>query len=260
MSNVTRIFALRFDAEKKVVEKKEEYVPIEKRLHIFVNEEVIASLIMSPSFEKEAAIGYLLGEGYIQTIKEIQKINFNGDNVKIAIEAKDFELQKEFIQSTDCIGGCRARLSVQMPKIINETKFSPEIIFKMLKELQERSKEWKATGGVHSALLSTAEGEVVAFVEDISRFVAIDKIIGMAALSNINFKKCMAVSSGRLPAEMVLKTARVGIPAVISRTAPLDSGIEAAEKTGLMLIGFARGKRMNIYTHSERILISEREQ
>jgi FdhD protein len=56
---------------------------------------------------------------------------------------------------------------------------------------------------------------------------------------------------------MVIKVARAGIPIIASRTAPISSGIECAEDTGITLIGFARGKRMNIYTHPERIKIKD---
>lgn len=254
MSNTIKISALRLTAEKKI-EKREEFVPIERRLRILVNGELIANLAMSPSLEKEAAIGYLLGEGYVKTLEEIEKMELNGDDIRITTtKTSDFEIQKEFILTTDCTGGWRAKLSSQAPNIMSNYKFSPEIAFKMLKEFQERSKGWKITGGVHAAMLVTAKGKVVAFTEDVSRYVAIDKVIGIAALNKVDFEKCMLVSSGRLPADMVLKAARVGIPLVISRTAPLDSGIEAAQKTGLTLIGFARGNRMNIYSHSERVL------
>ncbi|MBC7129716.1 formate dehydrogenase accessory sulfurtransferase FdhD, partial [Candidatus Bathyarchaeota archaeon] len=61
----------------------------------------------------------------------------------------------------------------------------------------------------------------------------------------------------RLTGDIVLKAARVGIPIVASLAAALDSGVEIARRADLTLIGFVRGKRMNVYHHPERILLSQ---
>jgi formate dehydrogenase accessory protein FdhD len=75
-------------------------------------------------------------------------------------------------------------------------------------------------------------------------------------LNNVAFKECFLALSGRLSADMVLKAAKVGIPIIASIAAALDSGIEIAKRANLTLIGFVRGKRMNVYNAPERILLS----
>jgi formate dehydrogenase accessory protein FdhD len=82
----------------------------------------------------------------------------------------------------------------------------------------------------------------------------VDKAIGKAAMAKTPFNECFLALSGRLTADIVLKAARVGIPIIASIAAALDSGIEIAKKANLTLIGFVRGKRMNVYNAPERIL------
>jgi len=73
-------------------------------------------------------------------------------------------------------------------------------------------------------------------------------------LQKLDFSNCFLASSGRLTGDIVLKAARVGIPVVASLTAAVNSGVEAAQRTGQTLIGFVRGARMNVFTYPERLI------
>jgi len=112
---------------------------------------------------------------------------------------------------------------------------------------------FKLTGGTHASALFE-EGRLVALAEDIGRHSAIDKVIGIALQSNVDFSRCVLVSSGRQPADMVLKVARMDIPILASKASPIRSGIIAAKKTGVTLVCFVREQRMNVYTYPRRIL------
>jgi formate dehydrogenase accessory protein FdhD len=89
----------------------------------------------------------------------------------------------------------------------------------------------------------------------VGRHNAVDKAIGIGALNETGFKECFLTLSGRLTGDMVLKAARVGVPVVASLAAALDSGIAVAEKADLTLVGFVRGKRMNVYAFPKRIVL-----
>ena len=90
--------------------------------------------------------------------------------------------------------------------------------------------------------------------EDVGRHNAVDKVIGMTVLKGQSFGECFLALSGRMSGDVAFKAAKVGIPIVASIASALSSGVDFAEKANLTLVGFVRGKRMNIYTFPERIL------
>ena len=82
----------------------------------------------------------------------------------------------------------------------------------MVRELNKRSERFRRTGGTHSAMLCSIDGEVIVFAEDVGRHNAIDKVVGAAILSGVDLGSCVLVSSGRQSGEIVLKAARSGVP------------------------------------------------
>jgi formate dehydrogenase accessory protein FdhD len=90
-------------------------------------------------------------------------------------------------------------------------------------------------------------------MEDVGRHNAVDKVIGKGMMGGFDFTKGFLVATGRLSSDIVIKCARVGIPLVASKAASLESGISAADMTGLTIIGFLRGSRLNVYTGPQRV-------
>ena len=121
-----------------------------------------------------------------------------------------------------------------------------------MKEFQHNSEVFKLTGGVHSAALCDKEN-ILMFSEDIGRHNAIDKILGQCFWEGIPTENRVVLTSGRISSEILSKMAKRGIPIVVSRSAPTDLAIRTAENLGITLIGFVRGKRMNIYANDWRI-------
>jgi len=122
--------------------------------------------------------------------------------------------------------------------------------------LNALAETFRKTGGVHVAALYSGGGELMSYAEDVGRHNAVDKVIGVCALRKSDFSQCFLASSGRLTGDIVLKAARMRIPLVASLAAPVDSGVEVAKRTGLTLIGFVRGSRMNVFTFPERIIVN----
>jgi FdhD protein len=109
------------------------------------------------------------------------------------------------------------------------------------------------TGCFHSAALSDGKN-ILAFAEDIGRHNTVDKMIGYAILNDIPFREKVMLVSCRISSEIVSKCARWQVPILASRAAATDLAIQIAEKSGMTLVGFARGESFNIYTNPQRIL------
>ena len=90
--------------------------------------------------------------------------------------------------------------------------------------------------------------------EDVSRHVAVDKVIGYGILHNYDLSNSYVIYSGRMPADMVIKIVRAGIPVLASNAAPAYSGCETAKKGNVTLVGFLRGQRFNVYNNKNRII------
>lgn len=91
--------------------------------------------------------------------------------------------------------------------------------------------------------------------EDVSRHVAVDKVIGAGLKEGIDFSQSFIVCSGRIPPDRVVKLANVGIPIMVTKAAPTIEGLKIGENAGITLIGFLRNGRFNIYTHPQRIML-----
>lgn len=197
---------------------------------------------------EEFAIGYILGEKIIDSIDEIENIEIDNNLIKINIK-KNIDDEDHIIVS-DGGGGWRSKIKIIEEVNSNITVNSSSLIHNMEK-LKESARIWQNTGGTHVAAIIHENEFIVK--EDVSRHVAVDKVIGAGALKNFDFSKSYIIYSGRMPADMLIKIARVGIPLIVSNAAPSSSGYEIAKKGNITMVGFLRGNRFNVYTNSQRI-------
>ncbi len=222
---------------------------------IFLNDEPFRTLIASPNMLEELALGHLFAEGVITEKQEIKSLIVKPLRVDVDlnhdIDIDDLLLGKSRLLTTACgLDSPIPESELENLRVPRVEKVVPSLIFDLMRELNVKSLTFKETGGTHSAILYSKEEGVIAFAEDVGRHSALDKVIGSAFKDGADFSKCVLASSGRLSGEMVLKVARAGIPLLCSVSAPLVSGLKIAEATGVTLIGFVRGKRMNHYIFS----------
>jgi FdhD protein len=143
-----------------------------------------------------------------------------------------------------------------VPAIETSLTISPSIIRQAIQNLSNEMVLYHQTGGTHGAALVDTEGTIVELAEDVGRHSAIDRVIGKGLLNDKSLSNLILVCSGRLTGDLVLKAAVARIPLVASISAGVSSGIELADAAGITLIGFVRGTRMNVYTHSTRLVFS----
>jgi len=236
----------------------------EKPLHLYVNTIYWATILCSPMNLKEMAVGHLLSEGVLKSVSEIEEITLKGEKgtctvrLKSGINVEDrvrlSRLHQRIITSA-CGEGSPYQYTGKTPRVESELKIKAQVVFDSVNQLNFKAELFRQTGGVHVAAIYKSDGTQVALAEDVGRHNAVDKVIGMAALGEQNFDDCFLALSGRMSGDVAFKAAKVGLPIVASIAAALSSGITVAESSNLTLVGFVRGKRMNIYTFPERILV-----
>ncbi len=231
----------------------------EARLNLFLNGEKAISMMTIPKDQDAHAIGFLMSENVISSLEDIKEIKISQDGLRVDVKANIDEkslqnLYKEKTLVSGCGGGVTGNIegSLEIPFNQSSFKVKPETIYSEVKKFYQESELYLLTGCVHKAMIYLLDGTTIT-AEDIGRHNAIDKVVGKCILKKLDTKKSILFVSGRLSSEMVTKAVMHKIPIVVSRTAPTYLGVQTANKHGLTLIGFARGKRMNIYTHSGRI-------
>ena len=241
--------------------REKETVAIEEPTNIYLNEEYLVTLLSTPTMRKELAIGWLLSEGILHSFSEIKNITVSGSEIeastKRSFDRKDLKILGVTRLYTTACGLSTAKFNEvisakETEQIRSDYRIKAKEALRIVKELENGAVFFRKTGGTHVSALFE-RGKLVMLAEDVGRHNSVDKVIGSAAQTDTKFSECVLASSGRQPADMVLKAARTGIPIIVSKAAPIRSGIIAAEKWGVTLVCFARKNRMNVYSHPFRI-------
>lgn len=227
-----------------------ENVVKDSTITLTINNKIKRSLSAIEDSLKEFAVGYLFNENMVKTLEDIEKIEIDGN--KINVEINDTLLKtNETVLCSDSSGGWRSKINNIEPVTSNFQVKSDELIDR-IEELKNNAQIWQATGGTHVAGIVYKGNFIVK--EDVSRHVAVDKVIGYGILHDYDLSNCYVIYSGRMPADMVIKIVRAGIPVLASNAAPAYSGCETAKKGNVTLVGFLRGQRFNVYNNKNRII------
>ena len=256
----------RIDVSTQTLEQKTDFVAEEAPLHIFLNQTHYVTILCSPNQLKELVIGHLLSEGILKSTDEIRETRLEKDGKFLVRLKPDIDAEKRISISQPfarlIVSSCGSPDYWPLSKLIDRLSLvklnlgltvKAEIISESVKGLNTLAERFRKTGGVHVAALYSASGELAALSEDVGRHNAVDKVVGAGTAKKLDFENLFLALSGRLTGDIVLKAARMRIPMVASMAAAVNSGVEAAQLTGVTLIGFIRGKRMNVYTYPERI-------
>jgi FdhD protein len=253
-----RINTVRFDKDARSAH--EDWVAREFPLTVMLNGRELATLLCSPKDMRYLAAGFLFSEGFIETKEEIKRMILNQQKGVIRVETREDKgyAQESFLKRA-ITTGCGRAIAFYNPadiegvqEVNSDMRLSPLEVFNLTKEFQRRSAVYRETGGVHSAALCDTE-HIVVFEEDVGRHNAVDKIFGKCLLEDIATSDRIVITSGRISSEILFKVAKRRIPVIISKSAPTDLGVIAAQDLRITLIGFTRGMRMNVYAGEWRL-------
>lgn len=261
---MSRIAITRVDIETKKSERKTDWIAREKPLYIFLGRTHCVTIFCSPTNLKELAVGHLLAEGFVKSPEEIKELSLDAKKMICRVDLKSnvnvksrLKLLKPYsrVILSACGSGTPVQFSHRLPKVKSTLKVKADVVLESVRNLNFKAATFRKTGGVHAAAIYAGDGSLLAFAEDVGRHNAVDKVIGKTAMTSTDFSACFLALTGRLSGDVVLKAARMGIPLVASMAAALDSGVAVARTAGITLIGFVRGKRMNVCCYPERISV-----
>lgn len=262
MRTVREVEILRIDVSGRLANQMRDCVAQEKPLHLFLNRKLYATIFCTPSKLKELAVGHLFSEGIVKSIEEIEEVNLKKDVCRVKLTPsvdldKRLSLSKHFQRVILSACGSKGTYvpSQRLSRIKSSLTVKAETVLDCVKYLNRASEIFRKTGGVHAAAIFSSDGTLMASAEDVGRHNAVDKVIGITMMRKTNLGKCFLALTGRMTGDIVMKAARLGVPVVASMAAAIDSGIAIAKKADLTLVGFVRGKRMNVYSVPERILL-----
>lgn len=244
------------DQDNKLINTK---VVKEGSLTIFLNNQEIVTLMCIVDQPKNLAIGYLLNQNMIKNHEKIKSIDYEEEIGVIVIRTNtktNFEkLLKKKVTTSGCAQGTifgNIYEEIKKIKIKSKTTINHEWIYDISKKVNLTPSLYLEAGAVHGCVISDKNNPII-YMEDVGRHNAVDKIAGYMFLKKIKAEDKIFYTTGRLTSEMVIKTVKMGIPILISRSGFTSWGVELAKETNLTLIGRAKGKRYIVLSGNHRI-------
>jgi len=228
------------------------YAPLERELAVYVNLQHLVTILCTPTKLNFLVLGFLYSEGIISGIGDVMMMRVCDaeSEVDVRLTNPEFELPTKRTLTSGCGGG--ATFTNKGQKVDSDFVVTPTEVLSQMKLLLEQEELYRLSGGVHTSALSDTRNLVVV-TEDIGRHNTLDKIQGECLFRGLATRDRLVLTTGRVSSEMLRKAAKMQTPVVISRHTPTGTAISLARDLGIALVGQARGNRMSVYSHPERL-------
>jgi FdhD protein len=270
--------AVRYDGDSAVT--RVETLAIEDPLTVTIDGEDVFTTMRTPGDDIDLTLGWLVSDGVIQHAEDVvsarecrtiyesagQVLATADDERMVERTAVEVELRttnrpraRHGWTSSACgICGVEAVDDVvgrAVPQVVpTEAAVSAGLLSGLPDKLRQGQQVFDRTGGLHAAGLFTLDGELLVLREDVGRHNAVDKVIGWAVTRHLlPLDRHVLQLSGRASFELVQKAAMAGIPLVTAVSAPSSLAVDLADRAGITLAGFVRGRSFNVYTHPIRV-------
>jgi FdhD protein len=234
----------------------EDEVAVEEPLEIRVDGAALAVTMRTPGDDEELALGFLHGEGLIDSARPAgPTAELEANIVEVTGPLLRAPGERSFYTTSSC-GVCGKGALEEVAVHADRVPAGPEIARATLAALPDRLRQptFERTGGLHATGLFDATGELLLVREDVGRHNAMDKVIGRALRDGlIPLHDHVLCVSGRLSFELVQKAAVAGVPILVGVGAPSSLAVRLADDRNMTLAGFARRGRVDVYTGAERV-------
>ena len=243
-------------------ERIETGVVVERALTLYLNAQEIVTMMTIADYPEYLALGYLLNQNMLKADDVVTAVDYDEDLAVVVVRTEghtDFEDKlKRRTQTSGCAQGTafgdllEAVESVALPKAELRTSW----LYQMTQTINTMPSLYLEAGAIHGCVLCK-EGEPLCYTEDVGRHNAVDKIAGWMYRHGVDAGDKILYTTGRLTSEMVIKTVRMGIPILVSRSGFTAWGVDLARQVGLTLVGRTRGKRFIALAGEERIVYDQ---
>jgi FdhD protein len=238
---------------------------VEEPLEIWLDGAPLAVIMRTPGHDDELAAGFLHGEGLLRGRGDIAALHLWRDGAgklaenRVSVELRAGALgaggspaQRRFYATSSC--GLCGKASIEAvlalaPAMERRIVPDPEVLYALPQRLRAAQRVFEATGGLHGAALFDSGGNLETAREDVGRHNGVDKLIGRALLDdNLPLDRSILLVSGRVSFEIVQKALMARIPVIAAVSAPTSLAVQVAARANIVLAGFLRGRKVNLYT------------
>jgi FdhD protein len=237
-------------------------VTVERALTIFLNSQEIVTAMTINDHPEYLALGYLLNQNMLKVDDTVTGVDYDEELSVVVVRTKrktNYEKKlKKKVQTSGCAQG--TAFGDLMEALENVTLPAAELrtswLYTLTRKINTTPSLYLEAGAIHGCVLAVEDRPLV-YMEDVGRHNAVDKIAGWMFKYKVTAADKIFYTTGRLTSEMVIKTVRMGIPILISRSGFTAWGVELARKANLTLIGRARGKRFIALAGEDRIVFDQ---
>jgi FdhD protein len=237
-------------------------VTVERPLTIFLNAQEIVTAMTIADYPEYLALGYLLNQHMLLPDDTVTGIDYDEELAVVVVRTKrktNYEKKlKKKVQTSGCAQGTvfgdlmEALETVTLPSAELRTSW----LYRLTNTVNTTPSLYLEAGAIHGCVLAQ-EDRALVYMEDVGRHNAVDKIAGWMFKHRVPAADKIFYTTGRLTSEMVIKTVRMGIPILVSRSGFTAWGVELARKANLTLVGRARGKRFVALAGEQRIVFDQ---
>ncbi len=240
-------------------------IPAERDLTVYVDKRELVTLMTLGAHPEWLVLGYLLNQRLVSGVHEIESITLDWDVGAAAVVtrsgiARIEERTARRVVTTGCgQGSVFGGLMDDVDRIVlpPQARLRQSQLYAIVNTIRLHDSTYKTAGSVHACALFV-DSQLQLFVEDVGRHNAVDTIAGWMALQDhLPAGEKVFYTTGRLTSEMVIKSAQMGVPLVISRSGITEMGLHVAQRVGLCAVGRATHRRFFCFSHPQRIVFDD---
>jgi len=238
------------------------HIPNERPLTLFVDKRELVTLMTLGAEPELLALGYLRNQRLVERVEDVESITADWEVGAVAVHTRagiieGFERKTaQRVVTTGCGQGTvfgnlmDSIAAVRLPDA-RSARIRQSTLHGMLEVMRQQDSIHRKAGSVHGCALFRGT-EMLMFVEDVGRHNAIDTIAGWMWMHGVAGADKSFYTTGRLTSEMVMKSAQIGVPIIVSRNGVTAMGHELASRLGMTLFGRAANRHFICYTGFER--------